>query len=158
MRLFSPDEKIGRFSCFDGRKYREKGYEAVLIDIDNTMTPYDEEEPDQEVRDFLKGLREAGLLVILLSNNTRQRVERYVKDLDCPYRHMSLKPLSFVYLSLIREYRLDPKKTVCLGDQLLTDVLGGKILGMHTVYCKPVSDRDNFTGSISRAIERKLMK
>lgn len=54
---------------------------------------------------------------------------------------------------------MDVKKeeTVVIGDQLLTDVLGGNRSGFYTILVVPVAQSDGFATKLNRMIERRIM-
>jgi uncharacterized protein len=53
--------------------------------------------------------------------------------------------------------KLKKEEVVVIGDQLLTDVLGGNRFGVHTILVVPVADTDGFFTRINRKIERKIL-
>lgn len=53
------------------------GIRLLFCDIDNTLVTYDDPEPTAGALAFLEGLRAVGVEVVFLSNNTRERVERF---------------------------------------------------------------------------------
>lgn len=158
MPILDADIYLNHYRDFDGKKYYNFGYNTLLIDIDNTLTPFYEEKPDEDVIAFINELKDIGFNIILISNNTKDRVEKYNELLNCKCYGMSLKPFPLTYLNIINENNLDKDSIICIGDQLLTDILGGKLLGLYTIYIKPIVSKDNFTGKISRTIERIIFK
>jgi HAD superfamily phosphatase (TIGR01668 family) len=57
---------------------------------------------------------------------------------------------------VMREMGLAPQETAVVGDQLITDVAGGKMAGAHAILVKPVSS-DEFLGTkVVRAAESVL--
>ena len=54
--------------------------------------------------------------------------------------------------------RLQPDEVVVIGDQLLTDVLGGNRVGLHTILVVPVAQTDGLVTRFNRKIERRIMK
>lgn len=49
------------------------------------------------------------------------------------------------------------EETVVIGDQLLTDVLGGNRSGFYTILVIPVAQSDGFVTRFNRQIERRIM-
>ena len=111
-------------SIFDlPKKYTGgKKIRAIIFDIDNTLAPYDQEEPDEKTVAFLKGLEEKGIRIVLVSNNSPERVAKFnqklgffcVPDAGKP-KKAALKP-ALEHLSGIKR-----KRILFVGDQLLTD-------------------------------------
>ena len=49
------------------------------------------------------------------------------------------------------------EETVVIGDQLLTDVLGGNRGGFHTILVVPVAQTDGIATKFNRMVERKIL-
>lgn len=156
--IFKPKEILESYKAFDIKKYRDKGFDTILLDVDNTITPYFVKIPDEEGKTFVKNLKEAGFNVFVFSNNTDARVKEVAKALNTDYYCWAFKPLPFKFLKVIKERKLNKQKIICMGDQLLTDVLGANLVGIYSIYVKPISKKDSFTTSINRKIERFIFK
>ena len=150
------DEYLKDIRDLDIETLYKRGFRVIFLDIDNTLSPYYEKRPDDAVRSFLQEVSKTGFRVFILSNNTRSRVETYCEGLSVEYCYLSLKPFGLAYEYLIGKYKLDRKEIICIGDQLLTDILGGKIRKLYTIYVEPLGDKDNLPGKISRFIEKEI--
>ena len=106
----------------------------------------------------MKKLIDAGFRVIVFSNNTDKRVSEVAKVLNCDYCPWALKPLPFKFYKVINKYKLNKKKIICMGDQLMTDILGGNSAGVYTIYVKPISEVDSWSTKINRKMERFVFK
>lgn len=131
--------------------------ECVLIDIDNTIVPVDETDIDYVKAAWLKAAQKH-VRVVLVSNNHGTRIQEISNTLELETFSFALKPVSRVYSHIKKKYNLNKHQIAVIGDQLLTDVLGGKMQGFKTIYVEPISQKDTFFTTISRTIERKLMK
>ena len=45
-----------------------------------------------------------------------------------------------------------------IGDEMLTDILGGNKIGITTVLVNPVGKKDFFFAAVRRKIEKRIMK
>lgn len=158
MSIFRPDEILKKFDELDISALKSRGFNTVLLDVDNTITPYYEKLPGKKGKDFVKKLKDNGFEVFVFSNNTDSRVSKVASALDCEYLPWAFKPLTFRGNYLIKSKKLDRSKIFIMGDQLLTDVLCGKRLGIYSIYVKPIVDSDSFRTSINRFFERKIFK
>ena len=80
-----PDYIFAKFDDITVSFLREKGIKALLIDIDNTLAPYEVAEPDERIKSWFDTLRENGISATLVSNNGRERVELFNRSLgSCP--------------------------------------------------------------------------
>lgn len=159
MNIFRPKEFLNKYTDFDIEGHRKSGFDAILIDIDNTIDyPDSENHGTKEAFDFLEKLENAGFKVIIFSNNTKERVLRFLDDKNYDYSYWSFKPLPFAYNKVIRKYKLDKKKIISFGDQILTDCLGANSLGIYTIYVKQLVEKDIIKTKINRKIERFIFK
>lgn len=156
--IFKPNEILKKYSDFDMEKHFEEGFNTILLDVDNTITPYFVKIPGEEGKAFVKKLKDTGFKVIVFSNNTDKRVKEVANALDAEYYCWAFKPLPFKFIKAIKEKKLDKKRIICMGDQLLTDVLGANLVGIYSIYVKPISNKDSFTTAINRRIERFIFK
>ncbi|MDO4500960.1 MAG: YqeG family HAD IIIA-type phosphatase [Erysipelotrichaceae bacterium] len=158
MNIFEPNKILQSYKDFDIDDFRKRGYKTILLDVDNTITPYYQKTPDEEARAFVKRLKDAGFEVIVYSNNTNKRVSSTAKTIECEYVCWAFKPLPFKCWSLLKKKGFDKKTTLCMGDQLITDVLCGKLAGIYAIYVKPISEVDSFNTSVNRFFERLIFK
>ena len=158
MSIFKPNKLLNNFNELDIDYLKEKGFNTVFLDVDNTITPYFVKIPDEKGRAFVEKLKNNGFKVIVLSNNTDTRVKEVAKSINCDYVSWAFKPFPFKAKKLIRKNKLDKNKIFIMGDQLLTDVLCGNLLGIYSIYVKPISEVDSFTTKINRKFERLIFK
>lgn len=159
MPLFRPKEIIPRFDSFDIKKYANMGFNAILIDIDNTIAVPDTELiASNEANEFINDLKQNGFKVILMSNNTYRRVKPYAQSANADFNCWSFKPFPFSYIYVLKKYNLDRKKVISFGDQLITDCLGANIVGIYPVYVKQLMRKDKRLTRINRFLERFIFK
>lgn len=159
MSIFRPKEILKKYTDFDIEKYRKLGFDTIFVDIDNTIDYPDSPNPGtKEAFDFLHKLKESGFRVFLVSNNTKERIERFLNGEKYDYVDFAMKPLPFKYNKTIKKYGLDKKKIIALGDQLMTDVLGGKLSGIYPIYVKQLVEKDIVKTKINRMMERFIFK
>ena len=59
----------------------------------------------------------------------------------------------------VRSLGFEPKACAMIGDQVLTDVLAGKLAGMHTVLLDPIDLKAEFRITMfNRGLERLIKK
>lgn len=132
---------------------KEIGIKALLIDIDNTLAPYEMPEPDDNIRIWFKVLKENGIQATLVSNNGRERVELFNETLGLPAYWKSGKPFAKNLKKAMAEMGTDKTNTAMLGDQLLTDAAAGKHIGLRTIIVPPICDKNNAFFRSKRAME-----
>lgn len=155
---FMPDYIFAKFDDITVGFLRERGIKALLIDIDNTLAPYEVAEPDGRIRAWFDTLRENGISATLVSNNGRERVELFNRTLGLPYYYKSGKPFAKNLKKAMAAMGSDRTNTAMLGDQLLTDAAAGKHIGLTTFIVPPIRDKSNAFFRAKRALEVPTIK
>ena len=136
-----------------------KGIEAVILDIDNTLVPYEIAEPTPEVRAWLNALTEAGIKVAFVSNNHAPRVEKFNETLGFPAFPDSGKPFKKACNKAMEALGSKPENTAIIGDQVFTDVLAGRNAGLAAAFLvKPIKDKTNLFFRFKRVLERPFIR
>lgn len=66
--------------------------------------------------------------------------------------------MTLAFKKAMRRLEVTASETVMIGDQLLTDVLGGNRLGLHTILVVPVSEAEGFFTKINRRMEQRVFR
>lgn len=120
-----------------------EGVRCLLMDIDNTLVPYDVECPTAENRAWFDRLSAEGIQILFVSNNHAPRVERYVGDMDIPYAADAGKPGVKKYRALTAAYGFAPGECAAVGDQIFTDVLAASRFGAKSILVRPIKPVEN---------------
>lgn len=138
---------------------KDRGVEAVILDIDNTLVPYEIAEPTDEVRAWLTALNEAGIKTAFVSNNHAPRVELFNKTLGYPAFPDSGKPFKKACRAAMEAMGSTPENTAIIGDQVFTDVLAGRNAGLNcALLVKPIKDKTNLFFRTKRLMEVPILK
>lgn len=117
---------------------QSRGIRLLLSDLDYTLAPKSTPRPDEALRRWLAGLQEAGIRVMILSNNRHpQRVEIFCRDLGIDYVGHAKKPWPHGFRRAMARAGVSPEQTAMLGDKLLTDVLGARLSGVAALMVEP---------------------
>ena len=153
-----PDYMFPTYDAVTPEFLKSIGVRAMLADIDNTLAPYEQAEPDERLRGWLAALADAGISITFVSNNGRERVELFNRTLDLPAYYKSGKPFGKNLRRAMTAMGSDKTSTVMLGDQLLTDALAGKHLGLRAIIVPPIRDRRDAFTRFKRALERPFVR
>ena len=157
-RLLTPDYVFPSFDAITPEFLLERGIRALLIDIDNTLAPYEQDDPDERILAWFDALRAAGIRAALISNNHAPRVERFNAPLGLPAYPDSGKP-SRKYLKIaLAELGVDASCAAVLGDQLLTDCLSARRMKMKAYIVPPIKDKTTLFFRFKRWLERPFIK
>lgn len=153
--LLTPEMGIPTFRELDVDLLKKKGIQLLICDIDNTLVAHDVPKANEEVKAFVKKVQEAHIIFVLMSNNTKERVQEFGESvlIEDVYS-FACKPFPFSFQKVCKKYGLSSNQVAILGDQLFTDILGGNLLGMMTILSHPISEKDRFDTKLLRKLER----
>lgn len=131
---------------------------CLILDVDNTLCLRKGKIILDGVMKWISEMQQAGIKLIILSNAKPNRMEGIAKDFNLPFVALGLKPLTFGYKRAAKRMGESIKNCAIVGDQLLTDILGGNLARCKTILVCPVELETSFGFKIKRGIERKLLK
>ncbi len=76
----------------DAVSLKRHGIRAVLVDLDNTLTAWNNPDGTPEMRAWLAEMKATNIKVIVVSNNKHDRVKRAVERFDVPFVSRAMKP------------------------------------------------------------------
>ena len=156
--MLRPNRYFSRISAIDPiDDLRKKGVRAVLLDMDNTLLTRDTHEVPEDVRRWLDDAKQVGIVPCILTNNWHNSAHDCAREIGLPIVARALKPLPFSYFAAFRKLGVKRSETACIGDQLMTDVWGGRLLGMHAIMVKPLVAKDLKHTLFLRRIEKRIM-
>ena len=133
------------------------GVKTVLVDIDNTLAPYEAPDPNQRVIKWFADLRSAGIRAALMSNNDVARVRRFNMNLRLPAYYDCKKPSTRAFNAALARLGCDRADTCVIGDQIFTDVLVGKRLGLRAILVPPIHDQKTTFFKLKRLLEKPFI-
>lgn len=154
---FLPNEHVKSIFKIDPVSLRQKGIKGIITDLDNTLVAWDVKNATPEIIQWFKEMKEQDIKVTIISNNKQERVKLFSEPLDTPFVYSARKPLSQAFKSAAREMELKKEEIVVIGDQLLTDVLGGNSAGFYTILVVPIVETDEKLTQFNRKIERRIL-
>jgi HAD superfamily phosphatase (TIGR01668 family) len=156
VRFFTPDANVERVEDIKAEMLANWGVRGVVLDLDNTIVPWNTSEVAPAARNWVLMLRAAGIGLCVLTNNYTRRASGVAEFLGIPIIKGAFKPSPLAFREALRRLNLKAHEAAVVGDQLYTDVLGGKLLGMKAVLVTPLSTREFPTTRIVRWLERPL--
>lgn len=155
---FYPDEYFDSTYDIDFGKLYDEGIRGIIFDIDNTLVMHDAPPDDRSVA-LLRKLSDMGIKILFLSNNKEARVKSF-RDGSVPkgmYIYKAGKPLKSGYIRAMEMMGTDRDSTVCIGDQLFTDLWGAKRAGIRSILVKPIDKHEEIQIVLKRILERIVL-
>ncbi|MCL1816176.1 MAG: YqeG family HAD IIIA-type phosphatase [Clostridiales bacterium] len=158
-KYFAPDISCAAITDISLDELKKRGIKGLLFDLDNTITEWHKEEVPETTKQWLHNLKEQGFCACIVSNNHGPRVKKVSGQLGLPCFYSAAKPRRKSYRQAAALLELPPQQLAMVGDQLLTDVLGGNRSGLTTIFVKYIHPKEHWgTTHIFRPLERWLMK
>ena len=129
------------------------GVRGLLLDIDNTLTTHDNPTPAPGVEGWVAGMQAAGISLCLVSNNHPPRVEPFARRLGLDFVCEGKKPLTKGYREAVQKMGLSRKEVAAVGDQIFTDILGAKRVGVLALMVEPIELAGNPGRYLRYAVE-----
>jgi len=116
-----------------------KGISLLLLDLDNTLSPYSEHLPPERVLAWMTALKGAGITPYVISNNeSHDRVRQYAEACDIPYVARAGKPNPKAVREAMGQMGKKPSETALMGDQIFTDGLAANRAGATSIVVRPL--------------------
>lgn len=156
MSLLKPTRCFDKLTDISVEEIKKFNVETILLDIDNTLTVPDSKEPFDGVLNWLKEMEKEKFKLLIISNNTKKRVESFAKTVNLRGIYHAKKPMPFKVKKAIGK---EIKKTLMVGDQIFTDVLLANLSGMKSILLNPqAKDPEILSFKIKRKVEKFLKK
>ncbi|MBR1758180.1 MAG: YqeG family HAD IIIA-type phosphatase [Lachnospiraceae bacterium] len=157
LSYFYPDERQSSAYVIDYEDFYAQGYRGIIFDIDNTLVPHDADADERSIA-LMARLREIGFDLCFVSNNQKERVERFNREIGAHVVINAHKPMKGGYLRGMALMGTHLKNTLYVGDQIYTDVWGAKRLGMRNVLTDPIDPKEEIQIVFKRLLEKPVLR
>jgi len=156
---FCPHQMVESVRQIDPEDLKRRGIEAVILDLDNTLVRWREDEMTREVAAWLEELQATGIKLCILSNSIlSKRSARMAERLGTLNVGKARKPSRQGFRRALAALGTEPAVTAIVGDQMFTDILGGNRVGVYTIMVRPLHRKEFvYTRLIHRPPERLLL-
>ena len=158
MPLLKPDFMLKNIFCITPQMLKQSGIKLLLLDVDNTLSIYHDNKPVSGVKEWIAQMKQSGISLYILSNAKPKRLTEFAKNVGLPYFYMSMKPLPFKMNRAIKSLGFSKGETAIVGDQLFTDILGGKLAGITTIWLEIIQPEQKLSFRIKRKIEQRYRR
>ena len=156
-KIFRPKAYSKNIYEINYDKLKKNGIKCLLFDLDNTISPEYEILLTKKIKTFLNNLKK-DFKVIIISNNFPHRLKKFGDYYDVDVLSLSLKPLLYKYIYVLLKYKFKRCEIAAVGDQLVTDILGGNKIGIKTILVDPITNKDGKATFLNRKIEKRIYK
>lgn len=101
-------------------------------------------------------MTQADIVVVVVSNNNHDRVEKAVHRFGVDFVSRALKPFTRGIDIAIKRYGLDRSEVIMVGDQMMTDIRAAHRARIRSVLVKPILPSDAWNTRFNRARERRV--
>lgn len=155
---FIPDFRFKSFDEATPDFLLSLGIRGVILDIDNTLEPYEHPDPGEQVVLWLHSLWDAGIKTSIVSNNDSSRVERFNSTLGMPAYPKGKKPFKKNLLRAMIDMGTDRETTILMGDQVFTDVWAAHNAGIRAILVPPIKDKTDPLTRFKRLLEKPILR
>lgn len=156
MSLLMPDFYMRSVTQITPDFLKEQQILALLLDVDNTLAVDKATAPPPEIIEWIEKMKRAGVQMRIVSNAKRWRIAGFAGMVQLPFSGLSCKPLPFQMLRAVRALQLDGAQVALVGDQIFTDILGGRLCGVRTILVEPMMEESGRFFKIKRRLERRI--
>jgi len=157
LKQFLPNEHVKSILDISPKELKDRGVKGIITDLDNTLVEWDRPSATPQLIKWFDEIKKHDILVTIVSNNNEVRVKAFSDPLKVPFIFRARKPMGPAFHRAIAQMGIKKEETVVIGDQLLTDVLGGNRSGFHTILVVPVAQSDGFWTKFNRFAERRIL-
>lgn len=133
-----PDRSVHDIYQITPEFLRQQGISLLLMDLDNTLSPYIVDDATPDLQNWIDGLRAGGVEPFIFSNNKGDRPELFARQLGVEFVKLAKKPRQGVLGQVLDRKGCRPQQTAIIGDQIYTDVLCGRIGGLYSIVVRPI--------------------
>lgn len=157
LKQFLPDEHVKSVLDITPEYLIDKGIKGIITDLDNTLVEWDRPQATPQLVKWFESMKKHHIRVTVVSNNKENRVKTFSDPLQIPFIFRAKKPMGRAFRQAILQMGVKKEEAVVIGDQLLTDVLGGNRSGFRTILVVPVAQSDGLPTKFNRFVERRIL-
>ncbi len=157
-RLFAPDAVFTRATAITPDYLRGHGIRALVLDVDNTLTGHGSQELPGDIAAWLDMMREAGVGMMIVSNNFEKRVAPFADRIGLDHVSFSCKPSPVGFWRAQRKLGVTKEQMALVGDQIFTDSVGANLYGIRMLLVQPMYADTKWNIRLKRWLEQPILK
>lgn len=117
---------------------QKNGIRLLLMDLDNTISPYKVNSPSDEMAQWIETMKRAGIRLFIVSNNKGDRPAVFSRLAGIPFLKLARKPSRKGVRRAMELEGAKERETALVGDQIYTDVLAANRTGIKSILVEPI--------------------
>ena len=158
IKKFVPEYYLETFDMASAEFLASIDVKGVVLDVDNTLEPYENPKPTEKVLLWFESLKKAGIKAAIVSNNDKGRIELFNSDLGLAAYYKSGKPQKKNVLRAIADMGIEKNEAIVMGDQVFTDVWAAHNAGIRAILVPPIRDKRDLLTRFKRMLEKPVLK
>jgi len=154
--LFKPTINVENVLSIDKKLLYKLKVRGLILDLDNTLSKDGAPSLELGVDGWLKEMRDLGVKMFIVSNNTTKRVTPLANELGIEFIAFGCKPLPFGVAKAAKSLGLPRHEIAIVGDQIFTDIISGNLYGIKTILVEPFYLESSKLFKFKRKIEGTL--
>lgn len=159
MRLLTPSLRVKTVYDLPLPWLKKKCVRAILSDLDNTLVPWRDYRVAEDLAAWFKELHKNGFRTVILTNaRPSPTIQKMSEELETQLVVGARKPVQRFFWRALETVEAAPSEACVVGDQIFTDVLGGNLVGCHTVLVQQIGRREFVGTKLMRLLERRVLR
>lgn len=155
--LFKPTYVFNDVTEITADFLNKHNIKGLILDLDNTLTTHNNPTPPQSSLDWIDKMKKSGIKMMIVSNNSAERVTPFANALGLHFVPNGRKPLTFGYTQAIKKMGIHKKNIAAVGDQIFTDILGSSLKGIRSLFVFPIEPETSLPFRFKRACEKPFL-
>ena len=151
-----PDLYVEDIFSIDYTHLYKNGVRGLIFDIDNTLVPHGHDIQPDIILLFTK-LHAIGFKTLLLSNNSKERVEKFNREINTKIIWDADKPAVNAFKKALLMLGMNQEEVIMIGDTLFTDIWGANRIGLKSIMVKYIGFYNKEKKGIKRKLEAFIM-
>ena len=157
-KKFVPEYYFETFDMASAEFLLSIGVKGIVLDVDNTLEPYENPKPTDKVIKWFSSLKEAGIKAAIVSNNGSERIDTFNEELGLVAYSKSGKPKKKNVLRALSDIGVPKDDAIFMGDQVFTDVWAAHNAGIRAILVPPIRDKRDLLTRFKRLLEKPILK
>ena len=158
LKRFVPEYYFESFDMASADFLSSIGVKGIVLDVDNTLEPYENPKPTEKVLGWFDSLKKAGIKAAIVSNNGNERIDIFNEELGLVAYSKSGKPKKKNVLRALEDIGVAKEDAIFMGDQVFTDVWAAHNAGIRAILVPPIKDKRDLLTRFKRLLEVPILK